>query len=384
MALTVPVTLASLLTLPTQEEALEDVLTTFSDLKFRVTSWASVGLGRTVANHLARTDVQLAGSIFKLAAAGLLDTATGSWLTLLAKSAYDLDRTAAGYTVGDVKVTVASGASPITIVPGGMWVRDPSTGRRFQSANAANVVIGAGSSDYVSFKAESPGDDYNLGLDTITELVTTTFLGTTVTNDGNGTGEWVTTLGVDEESDADLRTRCRDRWSTLTANPPSEAYRTFAIGASSLITRAYVDASNPGGAGTIYVYLAGPSGAVTGTETTAADTVLQERKALNSVVTVYSATNRSCALTGTIYVEDGYDTGDVEAAVEEALDAYFQTIPIGGNDMNGTSKVWSALVAKAIQAVDGVALAQLTSGDFTMTATQVATVDYSALIYQAV
>lgn len=388
MPLTVPVTLKSLLTLPTETEALASVLQTYTDLRFRVTSWATVGLGNSVAKHLARTVVQLSQGIYNLASSGLLGTAEGTWLTLLANSGFDLDRTAATYTIGEIKVTVASGASPITIQPSQMIVRDPTTGYRFFSYNTSNVLIPAGSNTYVNFKAESPGDDYNVGTSNITELVSTSFLGTTVINNGQGpsaeaSNEWILTTGVDEESDPALRTRCEDRWSTLTANLPSEAYRTFAIGADSNVTRASVDATNPSGAGTINVFLAGATGEVASNIVSNTDSVLQTKRALNSIVLTRSATENECVMTGTVYVEEGYSSATVQTDVESALDDYFAALDIGGTEINSTTKVWEALLEKTIQAVDGVALAQLTSGDFTMTATQVATVDYSALVFTA-
>jgi len=144
-----------------------------------------------------------------------------------------------------------------------------------------------------------------------------------------------------------------------------------------------VDASNPSGAGTINVYVAGATGDVASNIVANVDATMQSNRALNSIVLTRSATERECVLTGTVYVDEGYSSATVQTDVEDALDEYFAAIDIGGDDMSGTTKIWSALVAKAIQAVDGVAMAQLTSGDFAMTATQVATVNYAALVYTA-
>jgi phage-related baseplate assembly protein len=382
---TVTVTLASLLTVPTAAEALASVQDTYTQLRLRVSSWSSMGLGSAVTNHMARVAREVSVSVRNIAASGLLDTATGEWLTLLAASAYGRVRTPAGYTQGRLKITVASGASPLVIATtDSRYVRAPASGKRYLILNetGSNITIGAGSSDYVDIKAESPGDSYNLAEDTITEWLSGES-GITITNDGAETSpvEWIEELGVDEESDDALRQACADRWATLSANPPAEAYRGVAIDASSLITRAYVDATNPAGAGTVAIYLAGPSGVVTATEVTAAETAIAAMKGLCAIVSVASAVEESCALTGTVYVEDGYELATVEAAVEEALDTYFAALPIGGDEMSGTSKIWNALIVKAIQAVDGVALAQLTSGDFSMDPTDVATVDYSAIVF---
>src|SRR5690606_696186 len=101
--------------------------------------------------------------------------------------------------------------------------------RRFTNLTGGTLSLG-GTLD-LSWEAEEPGDDYNLANGTLTVMVTP-LAGVTVANPDPGTGTWITQTGADEESDPELRERCRNKWSTLGTGSTEDSYEFWAKQAS--------------------------------------------------------------------------------------------------------------------------------------------------------
>lgn len=373
----IPVLLKDLVTRITYNQNLETVLETFRTAEFAVDSWRSGGGYHSLASILAKGLTAGTDVVRSIANGGFLDLATGNWLTLLARSWFGLTRRPASYAYYSVTLTSASGTPPQPLTAGAIWVTDGTL--RFNSVSSTAyplpVTLPSGGSAIITFKAESPGGTYNLA--TINALITA-MPGVTVT------ARTLSTPGLDAETDVALRNRCRLRWATLARQPVGATYEFWAlteadgVTARAQVTRAYVDIDNPEGPGTVHVYLAGPSGAVSSAVVAEVDADLQYVRGATTTLTVSSAAALEIIPTGTAWVY-GATTPDAIADAEAAFAAMLVDLPIGGRLIGGTRALFRDEVESAIRSghgkdypVTGVVRVSLTSGDHAMTKTQVA------------
>jgi phage-related baseplate assembly protein len=335
-------TLADLLDPPDEGELTTTYLAALTSLGFPVSSWPSGGAGRTLVQALARVSADALQLVGNVARGGLLDLAPGTdpgspgdWLTLFARSAYGLERRAATFAVAKVRLTAALGAGPYTITPGQLWAVS-STGRRYNSANTSNVTVLAGPSTVdIELRGENPGAAYNLGLGAVLTLETPLPGVTAATVESSlGSGTAMVVAGTDQERDATLRDRCRSRWSTIGLQHTADAYDALArqvpsVGDPevSLVTRTRVDDTNPRGAGTVNVWIAGDAGPLDAPEEAAVDAYLQARKSVTADLQVANATAVPVAVTATLYVRNNAAAAD---EAEERLTAAINAVAIGG------------------------------------------------------
>src|SRR6185295_6391842 len=305
-----------------------------------------------------------AGDVVKLiAASGFLDTAAGVWLTFLAKNLFNVER---------IEATVAKAPNALTLTNGGggLFVFDVGdiivahnvTRKTYKNTTGGTLSPGVGQTVTLDLEAEEAGSDSSAGVGTLTDLVTT-FLGVTCSNP-------VALVGLDEETDPALRQRCRDSLALLALGGIKRAYEFIAKsakredGTAVGVTRVRVMPSP--GDGTTTVYIAGASGLV------AVDDVAVVQAEFDAKVTPYgfdatavSATNVSITTPCTIWIPSslGLSEADARAAVFDALEAYVQTLPIGGVVISpATGKVyWRALLGIVAGAIPGTLKAQLTS-----------------------
>jgi phage-related baseplate assembly protein len=363
----IPVLLKDLVTRITFEQNLTTVLETFRTAEFAVDSWRPGGGYHTLASFLAKGLTAGTDVVQAIAKGGHLDLATGNWLTLLARSWFRLTRRPASYAYFTVRLSLAAGAAPYPAVAGAVWV-ETAAHKRFNCTTGG--IVPSGSSLDLTFKAESPGSSYNVTPADINLMITAvpgmTCLGITLT-----------IPGLNAESDTELRTRCRLRWATLAAQAVGGTYQFWALTeddgttARAQVTRAYVDIDNPEGPGTVHVYLAGPAGAVDPAVVTEVDDDLQERKGPSTDLLTSSASALTIAPTGTAWVS-GTTTTAAIAEAEALFAEMLLAIPIGGHNIGGSRGVFRDEIEATIRQATGVVRVSLTSGDHTMTATQVA------------
>jgi uncharacterized phage protein gp47/JayE len=293
---------------------------------FPVTSWREGDVARTLVEIDAQTLSSFSTLLAAIARGGLLSTATGSWLTLLAREVYAVERNAAVATRGTVLLTAAAEAGPYTLAPGQLWFAS-TAGLRFQAANAAQLTLPKGGTLQVPVQAERGGAPYNVAIGTITSMVTQ-LAGVTCSNPDAGGGAWISTTGVDEESDEALRTRCESRWPELGSGSPGGTYDLWARTASSAITRSRVTASGTV-AGQVDVVVAGPSGPVGSGEVTAAQAYIEARAPLTSTPVVTNATGLDVTVTAELQGKSQYETAALAAAAL-AIGELLAATPIGG------------------------------------------------------
>jgi uncharacterized phage protein gp47/JayE len=317
--------LADLIETTTQDEELQELLTAATAEGFPVTSWQSGSVPRTLLEIDAQTNSAVRTNVSDIARGGFLDLATAGWLTLLAKSVFNEDRVEAVITRGDATLTCASNAGPYTIGLRSIWI-STSGGLRFTNISAGTLSTGGTLS--LSWEAEQAGATYNVAANTLTRMVTP-LAGVTV---NNPSASWITQTGANEESDEDLRDRCRDKWAILGTGSSESAYEYWSRQADSEVRRVKVRAHDDEGVDTdghVTIVLAGESGTVSSGARDAVETYIEARREICAQLHYVAASVNTTTVTATMYVRAAY-RAQAEADVETYLDALAAEIEIGG------------------------------------------------------
>lgn len=360
--------LADLITAKSSDVLLAELLAELQTRGFPATDWQPGSVPRTLLEAYAEQLASFSTAQAAVAAGGFLDTSSGAWLTLLADQFFDVDRKEALTTKGTVRLTAAGGAGPYTITIGQLWVAT-SSGKRFTNVEGGTLTL-AGTLD-LEFEAESPGSAYNVGSSTITTLVTS-LAGVTVNNPAS---PWITRAGTDEEADAALRQRCRDRLPTIGTGATASAYRTWSQEASEEVRRVLV--SGDGGTGEVTVVIAGDDGPVSAGAVTDVETALGERKPITDTLDVQNAVAEPIDVTATLYGEATYEDAAL-AEAEDAVAAAINAFEIGGT-------VYRAALIEALMSPDGVqnVVVSTPASDTVLAATEVATVGTITLTWSS-
>ena len=369
-------TYAELITIKDADTIFTEILARLTTAGFPVTAWQAGGVARTLVDVDAETLAELYDLLVDIGKAWSLDDAEGDWLTLHAYSRFDLTRIAATFAKHSVRLsTVASGAGPYSITAGQLVVTN-ANGIRFRSTNSATETVPAAGSVDITVQAETAG----VGGNTVPSSVVTPALAGVVFS-----WQSVVTAARDEETDAALRQRCRDRWATLATGFTREAIRYYATnatlvdGTSAGCTR--VGFATPAGDGSYIVYVAGASGALGGTPLARVQVALDAVKPITDTPVVTNATEVTITFAGTIRFYSGYNTGANQIAAAAALTAYVNALPLGDtsdppivDEAGAKAAVYAALPGK-VRDID------LSNADVSLTLGQVAVADTSGVSY---
>jgi hypothetical protein len=335
----------------TKDEFLAGMLTLADSLGFPTSAWQPGSVAREILEITAQQLSNGSEITSAIAAGGLLDYATEGWLTLLAKSVYNLDRIEATFGTGSVTMTNASGVGYV-IAANDVHFLNSTTGSTY--TNTTGGTLNAGSTLTVDIIADIAGSTANAVAGQIDALVTP-LLGVTVSNAAALTAS-------DAESDDQLRARCRASLAAASPNGPSDAYNYFATssvrqnGSSVGVTRSKVEQSQ----GNVTVYVATDSGAVTGSAGDPAtdlgavnDNIQKNCVPTGMTATVATATAVATTVTGDAYLKAGstISPASCQALILAQLQAYWKTIPIGGFDIGGGGKIFlDAIIGQVFQA----------------------------------
>ncbi|MDB4946239.1 MAG: hypothetical protein JWP97_5773 [Labilithrix sp.] len=260
---------------------------------------------------------------------GFLDLAEGAWLTLLARYVFGVERRAEQPASGNVTLvnggggTFAPGDYPI----GSVRLYSSRTGKKY--LNAEPLSLGPFATVTIAVVAVETGAASNAAAGDIDSLETS-LLGVTAAN-----AEAV--VGLDEESDVDLRTACRAKTASVSDLGPRGAYlwavrqATRLDGTPTAINRVFV----PEGTwdAVVRVVLASAAGAPIAGDLTAATTSIESRSRPSGIkVEVQAAAAVPYARTATIWVQrtSGLDLYALQAQANQAIATGLSTYPIGG------------------------------------------------------
>ncbi len=314
---------------------------------------------------------------------GLLDYASGVWLELLAINLY-------GITEGRIKQTFATTNVTFT-----------NTRSNSYSFADGEVIVGTGSVTYraAAFDLAPVGNPGAI----VTVSVTCTIAGSAGSADAGEIDTMVTTFdgvtvsnptaanGTDEETDEQLRQRCRLARAALSNAGPVAAIEYVARsarrpdGSAIGVTRVQVVEDTPS-MGDAWVYLADADGPVTDDDAATIDHLLRTLVIPTGVnfIGAFAATTVTVNITHTsrYKASAGFSTAELAEMAEAALDVMFAEHPIGGyveTPPNGS--LYRDEIAATISSVQGdesterpikSTVVSLPSGNVTLTQGQVA------------
>lgn len=325
-----------------------------------ITAWQSGSVGREILFICAQSIANFTQTSFSAAAGGLLDYATGDWLTLLAFELYDVTREPATFGTCTVRLTSTSNVGN-NFNPGDLRFYNVRTGQTYTSTTGG--VLGPGNVTPTTLdltvQADQAGSDSNAAIGEITGMVTPVF-GVTCTN-------LTVIVGNDEEADDALRERCRESLAKASPNGPSDAYNYFAKtatrssdGSSIGVTRTNVVQGN----GTIIVYVANAAGPIDAADLSDVNMSIQ----LNAVPTGFSAdvvnaTAVTVPVSVTIYLSrtSTLTAAQLTTLIDDKLTTYFANAPIGGYQAGGGYIFTSAIIGQIYEASGDILRIVLTS-----------------------
>jgi hypothetical protein len=326
-------TLAELVTPLTKEQVEESIYQAIVARGVQTTTWKPGAVTRTIITAVSIVLAAFSALQAMLANSGFLDLATGPWLTLLARYVYGVTRDPGSFATGNLTFDNEGGGT-FSGDAGDLIALNSTTGKTYR--NTASFSISSMQTGVIiPFAAVELGTDSNATAGQI-DALETTLLGVVVTNAA-------ALVGTDEETDESLRTRCREKTGAASPNGPKDAYLYFARsavrrtdGSSIGITRAR---AIPDGFGGIDLYLATPTGGVTGTvgdtdtDLGAVDDDLQRLCTPLAVeLRTHTAVAETIAVTYEAWIPN--TTGKTEAQhlddVETRLTSFASTMQIGG------------------------------------------------------
>lgn len=318
-----------LLNPPSEEQFKKKLYDVAAALGLPVTSWVVGAPTRTIIAIVAKAYGAFVVPILVHAVkSGFLDDAEGDFLTLLAKKVYDVDRRIATRATTTVLVSNAMGGDYDFDV-GDVVFRNSTTDVTYRN-KAAFSVTPLQQNVPVDVEADVLGSAGNAAPGEIDELVTTA-LGLSVTNPSSA-------VAIDEETDTELRERCRDSLGALSPNGPADAYRFVALtqelNGGANVNRVKVLPA-PGDS-TVTVVVASPGGAPTNTDHDLVEAALLEH-AVPETVTLNlqdaTATPLSFDITLHVLAAAGLTDEQWEAVVTDTLVDWVNDLPIGGLEL---------------------------------------------------
>lgn len=345
-------TLEDLTTPYTAAEIQDAIYSAIQERGAKTTSWKPGAVVRTIIAGVSIVLAAFSTLCADVAACGFLDLSTGSWLTLLARYAFRVERITGTFATGEVTLTNTSG-TPYSGGEDDLIVQNSNSGAVYRSTGAWSVA--ASSTADVEVRAVEIGSD-STSPATYIDTMVTALSGVTCSNTA-------AVVGTDEETDAALRTRCLERTGPLSPNGPSDAYSYVARNATDAngdaigVTRV---ATDPVGDGSVNIWVATASGEVTGTAgnpatdlgAIAAD-IYEQAEPLCVEAIVASASQVVVDVTYElwIYTSSGLSESEVKDLVEDALIAMMSNTPIGGHAVGSTRKIYHDDITSTIDSV---------------------------------
>jgi phage-related baseplate assembly protein len=336
----------------TPEQVKTKIYEVMAALGVTTTNWKPGAVMRTFVAGVSIFIASYTKLTANIARGGYLELASGDWLKLVAKYVYNVDFEPAAYAAGEITL-VNSGGGVYPFDPDDLVFNNPLTGKSYR--NSGSGSLGALATLTIPIVAVEAGSASTSSAGAITEMETT-LLGVACSNA-------LALVGLDEESDPSLRTRCLEKLGSLSPNGPWDAYSYAAKAARRS------DGSLPGvtrvrttkdGYGNLYVYAATATGGITGTignlatDLGAIDDAIQ-RKAAPLCVTAWTASAVPVTVPVTanvwVYNTTGLPDAQLIALISTRLATFMSTQPVGGNVIGlDDGKIFTSAIKTAIMA----------------------------------
>jgi uncharacterized phage protein gp47/JayE len=339
--------LAQLIVRTTKDKFYETAILVAKNIGLPTDTWIAGDPTRSLYFILAEVLGTLEETVVAWIMSAFLDYATGPWLKIVAKQVFNVDVPEATFATTTVTMTNTLGGL-YEYDPGDVTFRNSSTGKTFRNTTAG--ILAPGGTLSLEVIAEEPGADSTSQAGEIDEIVSGP-AGVTCTNA-------TAAIGTDEQSEATTRQQCRDKLGSLSPNGPAAAYafvsRESKLTGTTGVSRVRVyDESETGD---VYVYLAGPSGGVSGGDRTLVEAaIVQWANPLCNTPHVVAATNVVVAPTYEIWVYKSANKteAEIETDVEAALETLFARHEIGGDIIPPATSgyLYKSLLESKIRAV---------------------------------
>lgn len=319
--------LEELITPVTKSEAFQTFLDLLEALEFPVTAWQSGNPGSSISDAVAELFAGARDTIPLIARGGYTKLATSDWLDLLIESQFadedgnPLTRKAAIFTELKATLSADPAAGPHVIAVGQLTAQD-GDGLRFTNITGGTLPLGG--SLELRWKAETAGSNWVIPDNTLTQLVTP-LAGVSINNPGPGS---IVVVGADRETDAQYAARAPLQWAVLAEQAPTDTYRAWALKADEALRKVFVDDQNPGGPGTLWIWLANDSTTAQPSQITAVSNYIQPRRAIGSQLSYLAAPTKAVAVVATVYAKA--NAGLTSGQVEEKLTEFFKALDLGG------------------------------------------------------
>jgi len=311
--------LEDLITPVTVDEAKETIYAVLAQLGCSTTGWASGGVVRAIVATVAIIVCAFSRMISALVRGGFRTLATGDWATLNAREVYKVDRILAQFAKGMLTVT-KTGGNVYSLSPGDLIVKN-NDNKTFR--NTESVTFAAGDHTYsIAIEAAEAGSGSTSSSNTITSLVTG-MSGVTVTNP-------TAIVGVDQESDAELASRCDGKLDAMSPNGPKSAYDYVARSCGQGVTKTKVYSTG----GVVHVLVRNGTGALDSLSLAAVDQELQNKVVPVGITAVTeSAVAKAIPISGVIKVwrTTNKSSQEILAAAIQALTTWLANKDIGGD-----------------------------------------------------
>lgn len=367
----VPFDITTLLQPWTQDGVRASMVTALVGMGIRADLWPKGGVAGSVMTDMAGRIAAQANDAIAAIKAGWLPTATGGWLTWVALYFYGITRREATFASGSLTVTNTAGGvyneAPFTVT-----FQDSASKKTYVNVDAIALAAGPGPTQTIQIQAVEAGSASNaapLQIDT----VVTSLPGVTCSNAAP-------VLGIDAQSDEELRQECWDSLGARSVRGPRTAYA-FAIQiALNSITQTPVNinrwtVTSSSHKGQVTVVIASPSGVPDANDVTGVATSIEAVARPECVqVTTLAATKLVYSGPVVVYLppSPGLLQATVAQAVLDAIDAFFVSYPIGGRTADGVTGVHGSGIEGAIAGAFPGIFAVDSPGDLAMTSQQVA------------
>ncbi len=293
-----------------------DELITATAQRTPLTNFNTGSVIRTLLEAVAQPISELHDLVKSVFSQVFIQTATGSWLDLKAQE-MGVERIQASYTTGKVTFQRTDTQGALTI-PAGTIVATQvyPDGSKYRFFTVADAVMADGEASVdVDVKAEHPGADYNLTAGTITVLETAISGVDFVTNGA----DWLTSAGVDEETDDSLRERLLARWQEIGTGSTKAAYEYWAKSVSGVADVLVLD-DFPRGPGTVDVVISGPDGLPGPDVVDQVNSTIQANRPICSDVLVRAANAVDIQVQVTASASpDATDLTSIQSAIQSAI-----------------------------------------------------------------
>lgn len=215
-------------------------------------------------------------------------------------------------TSGNVNIPAAS-VVKTKVLPNGKTLK-------YISVNTSSLVLTQGNAEInVLVRAEFPGSEYNVGENTITEMVTYVSGIDYVRN----AEDWITIEGTDPETDEALQERYQLKWSELAQGGIDASYISWARSIAG-VRSATVDSDHPRGQGTVDVTIASNNGMPSAALITEVQNYINTKRPNIADVLVKGPNEVAVDITITLVIPtDQGDLTEVQAEGEARYNALF-------------------------------------------------------------